>query len=99
MHPRRPAWTYFFLLAHKLSAETLRLVLIRPRALLDASSSWPRCTATMSWQTYVDSNLIGTKKISSAVIVGLDGNTWAASKNFAVGSNRLCWRRRCAAAR
>ena len=43
----------------------------------------------MSWQQYVDSNLLGTKKIHQAVIVGLDGSTWAASKGFAV---RFCRR-------
>ena len=27
----------------------------------------------MSWQTYVDQNLVATKKISTAAIVGFDG--------------------------
>jgi profilin len=44
----------------------------------------------MSWQTYVDSNLVGTKKIAQAVIVGHDGNQWAASKGFAVCANHTC---------
>ncbi len=38
----------------------------------------------MSWQTYVDSNLVGSGAISKAAIVGLDGNTWATSAGFQV---------------
>jgi profilin len=38
----------------------------------------------MSWQVYVDSNLVGTKKVSKAAIHGLDGNPWATSKGFTV---------------
>jgi len=37
----------------------------------------------MSWQAYVDQNLVGTGKIAGASIVGHDGNTWA-SKNLTV---------------
>ncbi|KAF9438116.1 profilin, required for normal timing of actin polymerization in response to thermal stress, partial [Entomortierella beljakovae] len=36
----------------------------------------------MSWQAYVDSNLIGTGKVSKACIYGLDGNQWATSPEF-----------------
>ncbi|KAI0292028.1 profilin [Russula brevipes] len=36
----------------------------------------------MSWQTYVDSNLVGTGKISRAVILGLQGGVWASSKGY-----------------
>eukprot|EP00088_Acartia_fossae_P009251 TRINITY_DN14473_c0_g1_i1.p1 TRINITY_DN14473_c0_g1~~TRINITY_DN14473_c0_g1_i1.p1 ORF type:complete len:127 (-),score=32.78 TRINITY_DN14473_c0_g1_i1:361-741(-) len=33
----------------------------------------------MSWQSYVDDQLIGTKVVSDAVICGHDGNIWATS--------------------
>ncbi|RIB28627.1 profilin [Gigaspora rosea] len=36
----------------------------------------------MSWQTYIDSNLVGTGKISQAAIYGHDGTLWASSANF-----------------
>jgi len=32
---------------------------------------------SMSWQTYVDSNLVGSGAVRKAAIIGLDGNTWA----------------------
>lgn len=38
----------------------------------------------MSWQSYVDSNLVGTGACTAAAIIGLDGNTWATSAGFAV---------------
>ena len=38
----------------------------------------------MSWQLYVDQNLLGTKKIENAAICGLDGTIWAKSKGFNV---------------
>ncbi|KAF9376076.1 hypothetical protein CPC16_000379 [Podila verticillata] len=39
----------------------------------------------MSWQSYVDSNLVGTGKVSKAAIVGLtDSSTWATSAGFTV---------------
>lgn len=38
----------------------------------------------MSWQAYVDTNLVGTGKIAMACIIGHDGNTWATSKGFTV---------------
>ena len=31
----------------------------------------------MSWQNYVDSNLVGSGNLSSAAIIGLDGAVWA----------------------
>ncbi|KAI9465850.1 profilin [Lactarius psammicola] len=37
---------------------------------------------TMSWQTYVDTNLVGSKKVSKAAILGLQGGVWAASPNY-----------------
>jgi len=33
----------------------------------------------MSWQAYVDNNLVGTKMISKGAIYGLDGGKWAAT--------------------
>ncbi|KAJ3078649.1 profilin, required for normal timing of actin polymerization in response to thermal stress [Quaeritorhiza haematococci] len=36
----------------------------------------------MSWQSYVDSNLVGTGKIAKAAIHGLDGTAWATSAGF-----------------
>jgi len=38
----------------------------------------------MSWQTYVDANLVGSGKVSSAAIVGQKGGVWATSSGFAL---------------
>lgn len=38
----------------------------------------------MSWQAYVDTNLVGTGAVTQAAIIGHDGNTWATSAGFAV---------------
>ena len=38
----------------------------------------------MSWQSYVDDQLISTKVIKNAVIAGHDGNIWAHSAGFPV---------------
>ncbi|KAF9364220.1 profilin, required for normal timing of actin polymerization in response to thermal stress [Mortierella sp. NVP85] len=38
----------------------------------------------MSWQEYVDSNLVGTGKVSKAAIFGLDGSCWAISKDLSI---------------
>ncbi|ORZ37596.1 profilin-2 [Catenaria anguillulae PL171] len=43
----------------------------------------------MSWQTYVDSNLVGTKKIVKGAIFGHDKSTWATSPDFAVQPTEL----------
>merc|ERR1711941_100863 len=40
--------------------------------------------SSMSWQTYVDTNLVGTGAVTQAAIIGHDGNTWATSAGFAV---------------
>lgn len=41
----------------------------------------------MSWQTYVDSNLVGTGFVSKAGIYGLNGGgVWAASPGFTVST-------------
>ena len=39
---------------------------------------------TMSWQSYVDDQLLSTKVIKNAVIAGHDGNIWATSAGFNV---------------
>ncbi|KAH9945559.1 profilin [Amylocystis lapponica] len=36
----------------------------------------------MSWQAYVDTNLLGTGKVSKAAIIGLAGGVWASSPGF-----------------
>lgn len=38
----------------------------------------------MSWQAYVDTNLLGTGKVQKAAIFGLDGSQWATSAGFTV---------------
>ena len=38
----------------------------------------------MSWQGYVDSNLVGSGKVQKAGIFGVDGSTWASSAGFSV---------------
>lgn len=40
----------------------------------------------MSWQTYVDTNLVGTGKVQKAAIFGLDGAQWATSAGFTVST-------------
>ncbi|MFD3679123.1 profilin [Streptomyces sp. NPDC058613] len=36
----------------------------------------------MSWQTYVDEELVGTGKVRQGAIIGFDGNAWAASPGY-----------------
>ncbi|KAF9449876.1 Profilin/allergen [Macrolepiota fuliginosa MF-IS2] len=36
----------------------------------------------MSWQVYVDSNLLGTGKIAKAAILGQKGGVWASSPGY-----------------
>ncbi|GAA6021231.1 hypothetical protein JCM10207_002583 [Rhodosporidiobolus poonsookiae] len=36
----------------------------------------------MSWQAYVDSNLVGTGKIAKAAILGQQGGVWAQSAGY-----------------
>jgi profilin len=43
----------------------------------------------MSWQAYVDQNLVGTKKVVQAAIHGHDGNVWATSAGLKVRSNEI----------
>ena len=44
----------------------------------------PLYLQTMSWQSYVDDQLLATKAVKNAVICGHDGNIWAKSGDFAV---------------
>ncbi|CAO1620070.1 unnamed protein product [Sympodiomycopsis kandeliae] len=38
----------------------------------------------MSWQGYVDNQLLGTKQISQAAILGRKGGVWATSNGFTI---------------
>jgi len=49
----------------------------------------PQQTSKMSWQSYVDDQLLATKAVSNAVICGHDGNIWAKSGDFAVTTEEL----------
>ncbi|KAF8938312.1 profilin-1A [Dissophora ornata] len=40
----------------------------------------------MSWQAYVDGNLVGTGKVTKGAIFGLDGSLWATTPGFSVGT-------------
>ncbi|KDR79248.1 hypothetical protein GALMADRAFT_223484 [Galerina marginata CBS 339.88] len=40
----------------------------------------------MSWQAYVDSNLVGSGKVSKAAILGLAGGVWAASSEYTLST-------------
>merc|ERR1712141_696616 len=44
---------------------------------------------TMSWQSYVDDQLLNTKMVTHAVICGHDGNIWAKSADFVVTPEEL----------
>jgi len=43
----------------------------------------------MSWQSYVDDQLLATKMVSQAAICGHDGNIWATSAGFGVTAAEL----------
>ncbi|KAL0487562.1 profilin [Acrasis kona] len=43
----------------------------------------------MSWQNYVDSNLVGTGNFTQGAIVGIQGGVWAATPGFTVGNNEI----------
>ncbi|EPZ31778.1 Profilin conserved site domain-containing protein [Rozella allomycis CSF55] len=43
----------------------------------------------MSWQAYVDSQLLATKKVTKAAIHGHDGNVWATSAGFSVNNTEM----------
>lgn len=38
----------------------------------------------MSWQDYVDRQLLASRCVTKAAIAGLDGNIWASSAGFEV---------------
>jgi len=38
----------------------------------------------MSWQGYVDNNLVGTNMVTFGAILGHDGNSWAVTSGFQV---------------
>ncbi|KAI9451778.1 profilin [Russula earlei] len=40
----------------------------------------------MSWQAYVDTNLVGSGKVSRAAIVGHQGGIWAASPGYSLST-------------
>ncbi|MGW7438492.1 profilin [Streptomyces sp. NPDC054849] len=42
-----------------------------------------------SWKVYVDTNLVGSGKISEAAIVGHDGVVWAASPGLHISSDEV----------
>lgn len=43
----------------------------------------------MSWQSYVDDQLIATKMVKHAVICGHDGSIWAQSAGFSASAEEL----------
>ncbi|KAI0260756.1 profilin [Gloeopeniophorella convolvens] len=38
----------------------------------------------MSWQAYVDNNLVGSGRVQKAAIIGLQGGVWAASTGYSL---------------
>lgn len=40
----------------------------------------------MSWQDYVDKQLVASRCVTKACIAGLDGNVWAKSDGFEVST-------------
>jgi len=51
---------------------------------LTCTRELPLSSFVMSWQSYVDSNLMGSGKVQRAGIFGLDGSLWASSAGFSV---------------
>lgn len=43
----------------------------------------------MSWQDYVDKQLLASRCVTKAAIAGHDGNVWAKSENFEVSTTIL----------
>ncbi|KAL0075207.1 profilin [Phycomyces blakesleeanus] len=43
----------------------------------------------MSWQQYVDSNLVGTGKVTKGAIYGTNGSLWASSPGFQLAANEI----------
>ncbi|KIJ62298.1 hypothetical protein HYDPIDRAFT_114791 [Hydnomerulius pinastri MD-312] len=40
----------------------------------------------MSWQSYVDSNLVGSGRVKRAAIIGLSGGVWATSPGYTLSA-------------
>merc|ERR1712115_146533 len=55
----------------------------------DYSANYNTHYLNMSWQSYVDDQLISTNMIKNAVIAGHDGNIWASSAGFNVTAAEL----------
>ena len=43
----------------------------------------------MSWQSYVDDQLLAGKTVTKAAIAGHDGNLWATSQGFGVTAEEM----------
>jgi len=43
----------------------------------------------MSWQDYIDKQLLASKCVTKACIAGLDGSVWAKSDGFDVGKDEI----------
>ena len=43
----------------------------------------------MSWQSYVDDQLLATKQVTKAAIAGHDGTIWATSEGFSVSQEEV----------
>merc|ERR1711941_173152 len=43
-----------------------------------------RITYRMSWQAYVDQQLVGTGHVTKGTLLGHDGATWAATPGFTI---------------
>ncbi len=43
----------------------------------------------MSWQSYVDTNLVGSGKLAKAAILGTDGSVWATSADFPLSASEV----------
>jgi len=43
----------------------------------------------MSWQTYVDSNLVGTGFVTQGAIAGHDGSIWAISPGWKISADEV----------
>jgi len=84
-------WTLFVLPLipnHDLTVSHLYIF----RTYLSFSLPNPYYTTTsikMSWQSYVDDQLLATKHVSKAALCGHDGNIWATSAGFNVTAEEL----------
>ncbi len=67
-------------------------LLLPPVVVFPAPSAPPyivHLVFVMSWQSYVDDQLMATKLVKHAVICGHDGNIWAQSSGFTVSYHLL----------